>query len=640
MGAGNGTHGFTTMSIDFSRHKVIDYETTGLNPFGGARVFAYCIGHHDGHVDRYRLDTSNKTANRDNRKRLVDFWQDTSLVKVAHNIKYEIEMTMAEGIRIPKTTVMHDTMIQSQVLRNLAPSHKLSVLAWELRDPERYHFGNRTFNSKELDQFVHAEGKRLGGFDKIDDRLMEVYQVADGQRPMLLHRLWLPILYAREQVYSDYQNEIALIRATADMESYGIAIDPDACRDLVRWLEDSLDNVQQQTYKLLGRFVNLGSPSQLIRLLYGELGFPIYEFTKSKQPSVDKEVVTQLRNDFPTHEMVGVLDLVLQHRSYTKGLANIQSYLEFADANNIIHPNIGTNRAKTGREGCSNPNLQNVEKDRESEKNPYPVPARQCFVSRVDHLMYFPDYSGIELRLIIEAAQCVKMMQLLKSGRHPHVVFCEMFYGDLWVSKKVTPAVYDHGKNGHFCLCYGGSKSKLAATLGLTPEYIVPGLSQYTAEFPEIRYLVRDGISKVSKIGYVETPFGRVLWLEPDKIYGWLNYFIQGTAAGILKRAQVKIHEYLSTVWAGSGIALVLPIHDELVISYPRAMLRYRDEILGHISWLMTDMPEIKVALEVEWKGTTWSWDKAKEFQVAAPLQRNWMLNSERSNPRKLISLM
>jgi len=301
---------------------------------------------------------------------------------------------------------------------------------------------------------------------------------------------------------------------------------------------------------------------------------------------------------------------------------NLKSYLKFAGEKEYLHPNIRTNGAhRTGRQSATDPNLQNVEKS-QNMKNLYPVPARYCFVAHPECLIIAPDYGAIELRLILEAAQSTKMMENLRNNISPHVVFCKAMFGEhvpvekRFISKKESPTIYDAGKNGHFCLCYGGALLKLADTLQLSTELAAIGKKIYRTDYPEIVDLVKNGISRISELGFVETPFGRKLWIERDKLYGWLNYYIQGTAAGILKRAQVKVHDYFSTQWKGSGLELIMCIHDEILIKFPRSLLKYRTEILTHVNYLMTDIPEIKVPLEIEYKYTRTSWAEMKPLQI------------------------
>lgn len=617
------------MSINnFNKYKVIDYETYNdfdfefaVRPYHKAtHIFSYCIGDSKGNVDVRRLDTDNKQYNRTSWINLFRFWKDTAIEKIGHNIKFEINLNSSHKIPLPKDSLLHDTMIMSQMLRNLLPSHKLSFLNWELNDPEIYKIENRNLNSKELDKLVEQEAKKLSGYHRVNKELMQIYQIADGQRPMLLFMTFFPYILESEKLYRDYLNEMEVIKVTSKMEKYGLLVDRDNCQELIIDLERKLKINEKETYDLLGRFINLGSPKQLIRILYYDFyNFPIYEYTINKEPSVDKDVLLLLKQDFPNEK---IFDYIIKHRSYTKGLANIKSYLDFADEFNILHHNIKTNQARTGRESSSEPNLQNVEKI-DALKNPFPVKARYCFSCRKGHVMYFVDYSGIELRLIIEASNCIKMMDLMKAGKHPHILFCELFFHNQlpiekqFTSKRVNPDLYNGGKNGHFALCYGAALGKVASTINLTVTEARQGWDVYRNMFPEIAFLVRNGIDKVKDTGFIITPFGRTLWIPKDKIYGWLNYFIQGTAAGILKRAQVNIDKYLNTIWKDSGIQLVLPIHDELLISYPRNMLKYKKIILPEISRLMINIPEIKVPLEVEWKVTTSTWDQAKGMSLA-----------------------
>lgn len=606
-------------SIDYETKNSVNYEWA-VRPFHKhTKIFSYCIGHPEGNVEVYRLDNKNRQENFNNFNRLKNFWADTSIRKVSHNSKFEIAMTLQAGIDIPENSIIHDTMIESQMLRNLSPRHGLAWLCYELNDTQEYEYHGKKFNSQELDKYVAAEGKRLRGYDKIDKELMYIYQVADGQRPLLLHSIFFKDIISKEKLYKDYLNELDLIRVTYYMEKEGLYIDRDKCNELLNWLSEELKKLPYETEKELRYFVNLGSDKSVSHILFNQLQLPVIEFTDKGQPSTDKDTIIALKEMRPD---LKILDLILKHRSYTKGHANITSYLEFAGENDFIHPNIRTNGAhKTGRQSSSDPNLQNIEKD-SGTKNLYPVPARQCFFVHPECVTISIDYSAIELRLILEAAQSKKMMDNLRNGISPHVVFCKFFYGPhvpiekQFKSKKESKELYDSGKNGHFCLCYGGALKKLAQTLVLSIDETKVGKDLYKKEYPEIADLVKNGIDKISGIGYVETPFGRKLWIERDKLYGWLNYYIQGTAAGILKRAEVKIHHYLKTQWKNSGIALIMCIHDELLIKFPRNMLKYRNEVLKDIALLMTTMPEIAVPLEVEAKYTKTSWAETLPLQI------------------------
>lgn len=611
------------MSIDFSRYKVIDYETYSESGVYGdalkphkAKIFSYCIGHHTGEVDVCRVDNEDEKLNLYNWEKLHNFWADTTIKKIAHNCKYELGVNRSNKINTPQDTVIHDTMIISQLNRNLAVSHALDYLIWELTEYSVIYNG-REYNSRAIDNLVKSEAKLRGGYHNVEKSLMDVYQFADGQRPFLLFMLWYEELLNNKKLYADYINEIELIKVTEDMESIGLHIDINNCKKTIEELKERVYEVELETRDKLGVFVNFNSPEQLKHILYNELKLPILKFTKSGAPSTDKDTLADLREYMLENKMndeMEILDLILMYRSFTKGIGNLQGYIDNSE-DNIVYHSILTNRAKTGRQASKNPNLQNVEKSTPTDKNPFPVGARQCFICHPGHDMYFVDYSGIELILIIEASKCLKMIENMKNGLHPHIIFCELFFGDKWVSKAETGELYGPGKNGHFCLCYGGSLNKLASTLSLDIDFVKQGLDSYGKEYPEIVNCVKNGLSTVKRIGYVETVFGRKLWLMRDKLYGWLNYYIQGTAAGILKRAQVNIKKYFNDNWKSSTLKMVLPIHDELVLRIPKNLSKYdKFTIINDISEIMTNMPLIKSPLKVEWKMTSTNWDAAKNF--------------------------
>jgi len=254
--------------------------------------------------------------------------------------------------------------------------------------------------------------------------------------------------------------------------------------------------------------------------------------------------------------------------------------------------------------------------------------------------MKFVDYSGIEMRLIIDRAESTKMIEIMKNGGHPHIVAAHIFYPELdlladpytnsvyencayvkgFRTKDKDKILYDAAKNGHFSLGYGAAPLKVGKTLKfINPKVEGPlAYQRYTEEFPEIAYLCRNVAKIIKEQGYIELPFGCRLFVQVAKAYSGLNYLIQGTAALILKRAEVMVAKYFRENW-NNRVRLVLPIHDELVIHFPRDLLPYEEQIKHEVSAIMVDMPEIDVPLEVEWKSTETTWDAAKEQKISWP---------------------
>lgn len=580
--------------------KAYDVETDGLHAYQGNRMFAFCIADETGHVDIYRKE------NKDYLPVLRDFWADTSIEKVGHHIKFDLIMTKFQGIDIPENTVIHDTMIQSQMLRNNAPSHSMEYLCWELAGWPRT-----------LDQEIKKMAKAYGGYHKVPKEKMNEYQIADGQRTMMMHKVFFPDIQSDEKLYKDYLNEMELIFTTITMEQTGIKVDINKCWEMIQWMQREIDEVNNDVYELFNEYINLNSDKQIIRILYKILQMPILKTTKkTESPAVDKDVLSNLRLTNP-HP---VLDLILKQRSYTKGIANLKSYIELADKNdnNLIHPTINTNGAeKTGRESSENPNLQNVSK-RQALLNPFPVPARKCFIAPDDSLLFFTDYSGIEMRIIIWIAQELELIELVNSGGDVHKPAAEVLFEERYINELdpiLKKVLRDAAKNANFGIPYGAAGKKVAQILDEPLEVMIPRLRNYKNRWPGVGYFTRDLAKQIINRGYVQSVFGRKLYAPKNKAYMGANYIVQHTAAGILKRAQNKVHKYLKNEW-DSKIRLVLPVHDELIIKYPKKLLKYKDKVLSHISQLMVDVPEIDIRFDVEWKVTKKSWDDARKIKV------------------------
>jgi DNA polymerase-1 len=419
-------------------------------------------------------------------------------------------------------------------------------------------------------------------------------------------------------LWEDYLNELALAQATERLEQYGMMIDVDETHALLEWLENQFANVQAETYEYLGEYINLNSDAKLRALLFTRMGFPVLQVTEKNVPVTDKGVLDELKELFPTER---IFDMVLRWRSYSNGISMNSSYLELMDERAIIHPNIKTNHARTGRESSETPNMQNIQKEAAFNKL-YPVPSRKAFRARPHHVMFLIDYAGIEMRLIADRSGEQEMIDAFVAGGDPHHLATEIFGGGadkVNKLKKDDPKAYKvlRGgvKNLHFALAYGAGVNKLAAMLDMTPAQMKPLFEEYKRRYPRIANFTSDTSKVILTQGYITTPFGRNLRVPADKSYTGSNYLIQGTAAGILKRAQVRVDDYFKTRWS-DDVHLVLPIHDELVIELPVRYIRQMDEILYDVGQRMTTIDEIVVPLEVECKKTKTTWHDAVGYEV------------------------
>jgi len=343
------------------------------------------------------------------------------------------------------------------------------------------------------------------------------------------------------------------------------------------------------------------------------LKLPIIKTTKTGMPSTQKnEVLLELR-ERTKHPAI---ETILKFRSFSRGASTIKSYLDLADADGLLHPDINTCAAKTGRESCSRPNLENVSKSAVL-LNPYPIPARKIFIPRPGHVLFFIDYAGIEMRLLIYYSREQRLIDLLNVGGNPHELAAEIFFGDKYrsASARRKKVLYGASKNANFAIPYGASAEKVAEALGIPGDEGRKRLEYYRRELPGLVSLTPKISARVKSEGFVETAFGRILKVPRNKAYIGTNYLIQGTAAGILKRAQPRVHRYLEKATGGDA-RILLPIHDEIIIEYPRSMLKDAKEVLCGVREVMIDFEQFDIPLDVDVEMGTFDWEHKETFKI------------------------
>lgn len=570
---------------------VVDYETTGLYYYKGARVFSYVLTWCDtGESEIYDDDHPLFI------QRLREVWGNHLVTVICHNLKFEYKFTISMGIKI--TATLHDTMIMHQMLENLSPKHSLD-----------YCFFNYCGYDKE---FAHAwdevdKAKKIynNQFDKVPRELMHSYQVKDGEATALLFKTMYPFL----KDDFNYKDEIEVACLTGEIENYGIMVNEKECNDLINFMNKELKDTDEKLTSLIGEQINLNSPKQLQKLLFETYKLPILSYTDSNVPATDKDALEALRkvNNHP------IIDLILKNRSYTKGVSMIQSYLDARDSKGILHPNINTNANKTGRASSNDPNMQNVSKEM-ALKNKYPVPARRCFCARPKTVLYLKDYAGIEMRLGVQGTKSDRLFKLAHENFDFHDACAKSFYGDRYISEtdpKMKKALRSSAKNARFAMFYGAGLAQVARTLGLSMEETQVGYEKDKIDFPEFYEFMERCTFLAKKQGYIETFFGRKLKVYANKPYAATDYCIQGTAAQVLKKAKIRLFNYYQKEFKGE-IKLLLDIHDEIITEFPRSLFSQRNEILKEIRKLMITFDEIQVPLEIETKMTTTLWSKAK----------------------------
>jgi len=578
-----------------------DTETTGLYPFSGAEMFSFSVSDFDGNATVHRLD-GGKLRSIQSNKMLKKIWGNEKLHKVMHNAKFDLEMTEKTlGKRLDGNSV-HCTHKMSHILRNNG-SHKLDDLTWEYGAYPK------------VDDKIKKMATFCGGYKNVPEKHMNQYQKDDAIRTMLLFRLMWPMIKKNPKFLECYKTEMELIWVTMRMEERGLMVHETRTKELIHKLKEEVDETKENLFHLTNRRFSVNSDVEVRKLLFKDLRMPIIKLTdKEKEPSTDKFVLMELNERFPENE---VLNLILKTRSYEKGITTLNEYLNLSDSDFILHPSINTCGAITGRESCEHPNLQNVAKSKVL-LNPFPIPARKAFRARPGYINLHLDYSGIEMRLIIHYAGEKEMIYCLNHGDGDvHSLAAESFYGKRFINEtnKVTKKeLRNAAKNANFAAPYAASIKKLMIILGVKGVKGRKGVLNYIARFPKVAKFSRKVIEEVKEFGGVETILGRFLYTNVRKPYIGANFKIQGTAAIILKIAQNRVHKY-NVEQASNEPKLLLPIHDELVIEYPRNRIKDLDDYIRDIHALMIDFPMFNVPLDVSVEISTNSWEDKKEYK-------------------------
>lgn len=588
-----------------ARYYTYDTETTGLKRHEGAYMFTFSDCDWNGNASVHRLWSHEGEHNPAAEKRLRWLWDDkgkTSVHKIMHNARFDVGMTEQHLGRSLYGHRVHETMALSHLFQNTHPTHGLDALGWEL-------FGYPKSQDDPTAKYLNNER----GLLDCPDWVLRPYQEADAERTMLIFRLWYPKL--KEMGFQDeYDMECELVWTTKAIEERGMMLN----RKRTIELRDECHRQEQQAledFYALTRDRAKPTDGVLRYILYKKLKLPVIRKTKNAGlPSVNATTLKELEEK-TQHP---IFDIILRIRSYHKGMKNCENYLAHADGDYILHPSIHPYGADTGRETCKEPNLQNVAKETTMSAR-YPIRARRCFRPKPGYVNFHLDYKGIEFRRAVEHSGDEELIKMIANGDDPHSEAAAIFYCDRWRKAQDDPmkkkGMRDRSKNGNFLMMYGGAIPKLADTLGLPIKTTAPRFRAYKERFPGLGTLYERTVAAAKRDGYITTMFGRRLYVP--KYHAALNYLIQGESASILKRAQNKVHRYLEDATGGEA-GIILPIHDEIVIEWPRKRLKDAPACLRDIRDLMADFPQFSVPLEIDCERSTADWSRLTDVKIPA----------------------
>lgn len=525
-------------------------------------------------------------------ERMRPLLEDAALQKVTQNLKYDLTVLSSYGVGV--NGAGYDTMLESYVLNSTATRHDMDSLALK-------YLGHRTIHYEEL----AGKGANQLAFSEVSVEEATRYAAEDADVTLRLHQTLWPQVEAEPGLKRTFEEiEMPLVPVLARMERNGVLIDAEMLQRQSEELSRSMAEIEREAFELAGGPFNLGSPKQIQEILFERQGLPVVQKTPKGQPSTAESVLQELAFDYPLPA------LILSYRALAKLKSTYTDRLpqQIHPRTGRVHTSYHQAVAATGRLSSSNPNLQNIPVRTEAGRR-----IRQAFIAPPGYTLLAADYSQIELRILAHLSGDGGLLEAFRRGDDIHrATAAEIFGAD---QQSVTPEQRRSAKAINFGLIYGMSAFGLARQLNVDRDAAQAYMDLYFARYPGVKALMDGTRERAAQSGYVETLFGRRLYLpeinasnRQRRQYAEraaINAPMQGTAADIIKLAMLRVARWLDA--SDEGIRMIMQVHDELVFEVPRAGIERAREA---ITEAMTGAAELAVPLEVE-VGIGDNWDEA-----------------------------
>jgi len=573
----------------------IDTETDSLEPMR-ARIVGISFATEPGRAAYVPLahsygDAPEQLPMDDVLARLKPWLEDGSRRKLGQNVKYDLHVFANAGIAVQG--YVHDTMLQSYVIE----AHKLH----SLESLAERHLGRKGLSYED----VCGKGANQIPFAQVDVTRATEYSGEDSEMTLDVHGALWPQVEADAGLRYVYERiEMPTSRVLQRIERNGVLIDAAVLARQSQQLAERMVALEQEAYAIAGQPFNLGSPKQIGEILFGKLGLPVKKKTASGAPSTDEEVLQELAADYPLPARI------LDHRSLAKlkGTYTDKLPLMVNPQTGRVHTNYAQAVAVTGRLASNDPNLQNI-----PIRTPEGRRVREAFVAPPGHRIVSADYSQIELRIMAHISEDPSLLRAFADGIDVHRATASEVFGV--PVPEVSSEQRRYAKVINFGLIYGMGAFGLASNLGIEQKAAKDYIDRYFARFAGVkRYMDETRVTAKEK-GYVETVFGRRLWL-PEINSGngprrsgaerqAINAPMQGTAADLIKLAMIAVQQALDDEQRATR--MVMQVHDELVLEVPDSELDWAKEAVPR---LMAGVAALKVPLLAE-VGVGANWDEA-----------------------------
>ena len=512
-------------------------------------------------------------------------------LKLGQNLKYDSHVLINHGIHLKG--IAHDTMLESYVLDS-TQRHNMDDLAERFLDHTTIHFED-----------IAGKGAKQLTFNQIDLEQAGPYAAEDADITLRLHQAMYPQLQQVESLHALYRDiELPLLSVIQRIERNGVRVDVDMLAKQSRELAERMVEIEQQSFEVAGESFNLGSPKQIQAIFFEKLGLPVIRKTPKGQPSTAEDVLQELAVDYELPR------LILEHRGMSKLKSTYTDKLPQQVNPNTgrVHTSYQQAVAATGRLSSTDPNLQNIPIRSEEGRR-----IRKAFVAPKAYQMLAADYSQIELRIMAHLSGDESLLIAFAEGRDIHKATAAEVFGIKL--DKVTTEQRRAAKAINFGLIYGMSAFGLARQLNITRYEAQEYVDLYFERYPGVKQYMDDTRAKAHDQGYVETLFGRRLYLpEINSRNGQrrqyaertaINAPMQGTAADIIKKAMIAVDAALAR--SKLDVKMVMQVHDELVFEVAKKDVEALKKLVHQ---KMESAAELKVPLLVE-IGIGNNWDEA-----------------------------
>ena len=523
--------------------------------------------------------------------KLKPLLESASHEKVGHNLKYDAHVLANHGIRL--AGMRFDSMLESYVWNSVV-RHDMDSAA------ERY-LGIRTIHYED----VAGKGAKQIPFSQVSVEKASEYSAEDSDVTLRLHEVLWPQIAAQPVLRKLYEEiEQPLVPVLGRMEEHGVLLDRQMLRTQSGELAKRLMEVLGEAHKEAGAPFNLDSPKQLCAILFEKMQLPVIRKTPTGQPSTAEDVLEELAASYQLPK------LILEHRSLSKLKSTYTDKLpeQINPKTGRVHTSYHQAVAATGRLSSQDPNLQNI-----PIRTPEGRRIRQAFIAPPGHLLLAADYSQIELRIMAHLSGDEGLLNAFASDKDIHQATASEVFG-----AKLDAVTADQRRSAkaiNFGLIYGMSAFGLAKQLGIQRGAAQEYIDLYFARYPGVKRYMEETRAQAKAQGYVETVFGRRLYL-PDinarnKQFqqaaerAAINAPMQGTAADIIKRAMIAVDEWCAD--RARGARLIMQVHDELVLEVENARL---EEVSAAVREHMMSAANLRVPLKVD-VGSGANWDQA-----------------------------